>query len=73
MPDTSALLLQDGFNMVLEGGDLPTAARRTDHKEIGYRGEGTDIQDDHILGLLLEGCLGSTERFRLAIDAMQTL
>ena len=74
MPDRSTLLLQDRFDVILECADLPTAACRADHKEIGDCGEGTDIQDYWILGLLLEGCLGSEERLRLAIQsARQTL
>ena len=74
VPDGCPLLLQGGFKMVLEGVDLPTAASRADHEEIGDRGEGMNIQDEHILGLLLEDGLGSKERLRLAIQsARQTL
>jgi hypothetical protein len=53
--------------MVRKGVDLSATAGGADHEEIGHGGEGTQIDHHNLLGLFLQGRLGSRSRVRFAI------
>jgi len=68
VPHRASPRRQDGVDVVREGVDLPAAACGADHEEIGHAGEGTQIDNHNVLGLFLQGRMGSRQRIRLAVD-----
>ena len=73
MPHHRALPRQERLNVFLDGCDLWRAVRGTDDEEVGHRGERTQIENDEPFCLLLERCLGSQQRFGLALDGPMNL